>query len=1315
MNVNKVSRAFFISDQWCNCILDGESNHPLQAVFVQKFFKYFTSQCTSTTPRVGRYFFEGVINAHYFGRLVTKLKGIEDIHKSRCNQEEEDEEGVVLLSKMFKAFGLWLEDMRVLDETLHLSSLPPMMMPDLLASVFSPTKRIPLDYLDMSEIECAYTTCSTEWKRLHFRLVKSSLSSSQALARQPRVPPSERILSYDSPRPLPPSPNWQLGRIDLSDTWFVDESSFFSLAIKPQINSLLSYTKEFDDHRREYSSLLHQILDLVSGLYINEDSELWTKGSCLGSNGPKGQKFECAGSAAICHKFCEAKLQSQIELKLNQHRLARTSLLDNVSQPIQMGVILASSLLDSIVEHLMKMYFRHLSLSAHQGPGSASLIHYHRLGIQLFYTLCDCLGEETNSCPMMRHLLTSSLEKLGQAMVAENPQECQPLLERIVTQPQYAHFLTAVFTPGCASIQAFYAMYKTIGQLPDAHASLAFTLLSKMTVESWCQKKPDVKAVSRLLSILGENLKRSGSEVNDAGRLLIHDLHRSHLISLIQHNFPAHYEECLSLLTCLTEANLLDPQVWIDVVNFHIKKEMIMEDSTSLTMMSKLNLKSNPKDLINLAANGRLCSYFCLEEIESGYQLLRDHFAKERRSVGLHGLYSKYRRYVQPLSMLMGLNCCLYIEQRGKKDEHHQDSLFEWIFGLFESWILPLMEGQRQETAAWIRQFAEGKVLFPWAPGDIPHAEIVLSGFTHCLNYVDSFVLENNRPVMASKLLQVYVSSFAKPSIKDFVLQPVHQQWLGLAWDRLFPQTPDLSLIVTVMDTFIPLCHEFLGKIFVQMPWKQVFATYSTEDRRQLAPYLLHIVVKLSAEPQIRQSGRLMKVISQDVPDDIWQFVSPLVFENLMHWYVMSVDAKAVLIQDAHPLDVKILSLLRRASQIDNAVKSSIEDEEAFAKSKVFLRCMIRLLSSCGSKHKNYMTQHELIVEKAIQELVDDVGDVVLSYKDAYAQECIGILQCFLSLVNSNSPLIAKYAVQSIGDCWLRMPDLPLSLVFIRTLLDQAAKIVNSPSMVSDLLEDCLVAFFYDRGDLVTTTVKWSQILPLLKFPGEKDKQDKCLEHAVQRGHCLLLYASLQQTRSQCLSIAEEHSRLLSTLTDWFRHLSLSEENEPKVPLLFREFIVLCKRQLDCGASPTGVIKILMDFCQALGPLHQAGNRDWPAGILGVLGFSSKYRPPARIKVLALSLTLYIQACILPGPRLKRKSSLGESNDGTPLDLDKCKALERELENCRTKQAFYGLADCIDWVLKVSGDHSNSIDDLEEFFCFLVCDNLYSEGYHHLQ
>ena len=814
--------------------MDAPNDHPLQALLAQKFFKYFTAKYNSGTLRIGRYFFEGVINTHYFGKLVTKLKTIENSYKN-----EDDDQSKETYYKMFKAYGHWLEDMCILDETLHVPSLPPNMMPELVTEVFSPNKRLSFDIIDFGEIESSSLDYANEWKRLHFRLNKIPTELS------PTAPQSTvfKILNYDSPLPLPASNPSQLLGIELSDTWFTNEAAFLS-SVQPQINALLSHAKQYDDQRREYGSLLYSIMDLVSGLYINEDSELWTKGSCLGTAGPKGQKFECAGSAAICHKFCQAKLQSHVELRLAEHRNARTALVQDVSQPIQLGVIIASSLLDCIVEHLMKMYFRHLSLhSKGKGSSSTSLMHYHQLGIRLFYILCDCLGEETNACPLMRHLLTSSLEKLGQAMVSDNPNECLPLLQRIVAQPEFAHFLTSVFTPSCATTEVFFQMYKCIGDLPDNHSSMTFTLLSKMSVESWCAKNPQSKSVSRLLSSVGENLKRSGPEVN-AGRLLIHDLHRSHLITLAKHNFPAHYDETICLLLVLTEANCLDPQLWLDLVNMYLPNGQTM------------NLKSTTRQLVDSANN--LLFYdnllMDMEEIEVSYQLITDHFNKERRSVGLHGLYSKYRKYAQPLAMFMGLNCCLCIELKKRQGGLHETAkpLFDWIFGLFEAWILPLMEGQRQETAAWIQQFAESsKVLFPWAPGDVASAETVLSVFTGCLNYLDTIVLDSTPHTrgVTPCLLEVYCHRYAKPTIKDFVLNPVHNQWLGLSWTQMIPQPQDLNLIVTVMDTFIPLCHEFLGKVFVQLPWKQTFTTDSLTEQTKLhlAPYLLHIVVKLSA------------------------------------------------------------------------------------------------------------------------------------------------------------------------------------------------------------------------------------------------------------------------------------------------------------------------------------------------------------------------------------------------------------------------------------------------------------------------------------
>jgi hypothetical protein len=59
----------------------------------------------------------------------------------------------------------------------------------------------------------------------------------------------------------------------------------------------------------ECGALIGAMSEFVEGLYINVDTEVWTKASCLGSVGPKNQKLACSGSAVIHHKFKEAKKQ----------------------------------------------------------------------------------------------------------------------------------------------------------------------------------------------------------------------------------------------------------------------------------------------------------------------------------------------------------------------------------------------------------------------------------------------------------------------------------------------------------------------------------------------------------------------------------------------------------------------------------------------------------------------------------------------------------------------------------------------------------------------------------------------------------------------------------------------------------------------------------------------------------------------------------------------------------------------------------------------------------------------------------------------
>ena len=344
-----------------------------------------------------------------------------------------------------------------------------------------------------------------------------------------------------------------------------------------------------------------------------------------------------------------------------------------------------------------------------------------------------------------------------------------------------------------------------------------------------------------------------------------------------------------------------------------------------------------------------------------------------------------------------------------------------------------------------------------------------------------------------------------------------------------------------------------------------------------------------------------------------------------------------------------------------------------------------------------------------MREMVDDLGDVIISCHDQKPKECEDLVKNFLALLNSNS-VIPKHAMQSISDCWLRMTDFQMSLIFLTILLGQASQLVSCPSMLSDLFEDCLEAYFRDHGDYQQTNnvTSWTQIVSYVIWPKDKEKLTQCLVRAVEKGHILVLYASLQFTKKQCVSITDEQVKLVSTILDWFRHLRVDEKSEPKLPLLFREYISLVLRQLSCGASEPIVSQMLLDFVDVLSPLLGLSGQSWT--ILGVLGFSSKYNPPPRAKFLALSITYFIYSCVLEGPSLKTRA---KSDCLVCLNTEKVSSIEKELEVMLSKQAYFGLIDNIEWVLKMTRDPSRSLEDLEHFFMVMIRDNLYTEHWLH--
>ena len=121
----------------------------------------------------------------------------------------------------------------------------------------------------------------------------------------------------------------------------------------------------------------------------------------------------------------------------------------------------------------------------------------------------------------------------------------------------------------------------------------------------------------------------------------------------------------------------------------------------------------------------------------------------------------------------------------------------------------------------------------------------------------------------------------------------IHPALAALDWSGFIPTQHDVDLMVKVMGMFLPACHAFLGTIFVQIDWRSIIENSFQYSGSRLFPALLCLLVKLSGEPNVRQSGKILSVLTE-AENWSWGFVDSLKYEALAQWFVMSIDCKCV-------------------------------------------------------------------------------------------------------------------------------------------------------------------------------------------------------------------------------------------------------------------------------------------------------------------------------------------------------------------------------------------------------------------------------------
>lgn len=310
-----------------------------------------------------------------------------------------------------------------------------------------------------------------------------------------------------------------------------------------------------------------------------------------------------------------------------------------------------------------------------------------------------------------------------------------------------------------------------------------------MNVEEWIGAcRPSSTEKSRLVSMLGSCLKKDGPTPTEA-RQMLHGIFRRHISILSMSSYPEHFGEILNLLLILTEAHSLNPDIWYDLMNAvtNFKSPGGAVSSRRTTIRDDIGDEHFEEVVTAFAIEQR---HMRLEDVQEFWYLLAEHFERERPVVGLHGLYTKYKNYVKPLSrvfLMMGrlLTTLQVKEDRGgdadlckltsptitMRGEFTTDlkdmrsiiqsvlnHLWRMMRRQFDPWICPM--SHNQIGAGWIQQLAESqKPLLPWAPGDVPRAKIVCNTFANSAQYLHQAVpgeqlkLRTIKPLNSIRLL----------------------------------------------------------------------------------------------------------------------------------------------------------------------------------------------------------------------------------------------------------------------------------------------------------------------------------------------------------------------------------------------------------------------------------------------------------------------------------------------------------------------------------------------------------------------------------
>ncbi|KAF4516976.1 hypothetical protein B566_EDAN005578 [Ephemera danica] len=1211
--------------RWAQQALDTCLDHPLLPLFWQRFFHLYLAKVpvpanTAEKGALGSKFFEGMLNASYLKKLKRRLHDASELYDTRAAEPEVSGEGAeeaggdrralyARTAKILRTFGLWLEEGMLQEPNLFLPALPPQYDPNRLALVFAGDMSLWMEFMDVQEVQEKQMDAVRDWQIQHFRSVELSLPMGAARKTEESSSPLTRMLkrlqSYDHPKPAPPLKTARpvvpfLAREDLLET------EHLMAGLKQQCDSLLEFAQVHALRTSELAALDCALVELFPLLYRDSEVRVFLSGGCEAQ--ARNKSSQCAGLFKITIKVSESKLNEGTEHQMRQNRGEHAGLLARGMQPPPQRVCGAAVYMENVVSKLVTE-----TNVAFERDDNFTIERLRETGVALFYLLVAKYTEETAFYPPTKQLLTSCIEVLGQVFVSRDEGQCEPLLTAILNQPHLSGLLSPHLSPQLAPTPAFLAMYRKVVAGCQSNPDSSFAVLSKFDVPGWLvRKRPFLRERSQFIETLGEALAASGKDP-PLERMILHEKFLRHLRHILLHDFPEHYGEVLQLVLKLSEAQALCLDAWWSLLD-------------CLTPQELPGLRPGPlvKEQLRLyATQQRLLGP---QEVRDTATLLATYFTKERLQYGLHGLYPKYRHYIEPLSVFLGMMghslviATLHLG-KGALGDTLSEQIWPTLMELFSPWLIPY-SGQRlrQQSAAWIQQLADDKsVLLPWIAQDASLSKLMSDSFVDIIQFLlDTLPACNN---ILCFVWQFYVMNFTLPAVKEHVLNVVHASFSRLPWERFWPRGQDVDAMLKLVEQYLPNCHCFMGAVFVQVSWvawtQQVQALCTPEHLIRSHSCLMHLLVKLAAEPSVKQNPKCLPLIVECRKQLSWHLIDSSSFDTVLNWFVMSCDPRVILPShtDTHAVDTAVLELLQE-------IAAAAGNCSTMRKRLAFVRSCGKMLVSSASRHKTLLVKTPQAFGNAAHRILDQVEAVngPIAQVNKQAAESALLLGEVLA-VTSVSPALAAVLVPASCD-WLQRRSGRSAVV--RGLLKCLGVSVSDPKVLGTLMEESIMAFFRDPG---APNISWLHCLAFLQavapLPRSQQQAWEPLEHTlVKEGHLLSLHALLLKRHPQEKT---EQAAMLASLVEWLSAVKMSESVEHKLPMLwklaFSLSLSLCEKSVsEDGTLEPALVQKLNQLAQYLTGVGE--DKGW--GLLGVIGLRRQPQASIKLKLLARTLAAFL-------------------------------------------------------------------------------------------